>query len=93
MPISYLNFSDPTKMEITNWLLWTDQDFKKIVDGKTFIAALMGITCSGSVQPCTSRFLLKMTKMKPLHLLAMRVKINQNPFSFPLTLTQLETST
>ena len=50
MPISYLDFNDPPETEVTNWLLWTDKDFKKIVDGETCVAALMGIARSGDVQ-------------------------------------------
>ena len=50
MPTSYLDFSDSPETEITNWLSWTDEDFKKILGGDTFIMALMGIARSGDVQ-------------------------------------------
>ncbi len=43
MPISYLNSSNPPAMKVTTWLSWMDQDYKKIKDGDTFIAALMGM--------------------------------------------------
>jgi hypothetical protein len=66
MPISYLNSSNPPDTEITNWLSWMDEDFKKIVDEETFVAALMGIARSGDVQIIYKPILVKNEQNKPL---------------------------
>jgi hypothetical protein len=66
MPISYLDSSDPPDTEITNWLSWTDEDFKKIVDGETFVADLMGIARSGDVQIIYKPILIKNKQNEPL---------------------------
>ena len=66
MPISYLDSSNPPNTEITNWLSWTDEDFKKIVDGETFVSALMGIARSGNVQIIYKPILVKNEQNEPL---------------------------
>ncbi len=66
MPISYLDSSNPPDTEISNWLSWMDEDFKKIVDGETFVSALMGIARSGNVQIIYKPILLKNEQNEPL---------------------------
>jgi hypothetical protein len=66
MPISYLDSFDPPKTEVTTWLSWTDKDYKKIEDGNTLVAALMGIAGTGDVQILYKPLLVKNEQGEPL---------------------------
>ena len=50
MPASYLTSSPGPDQPIDNWLAWSNEDYEKIKDDDTFIAALLGINRSGDIQ-------------------------------------------
>ena len=50
MPTSYLNSSPPPEISINNWLGWSTNNLVKINNDDTYIAALVGINCSGNIQ-------------------------------------------
>ena len=50
MLTSYLASSAGPDQPIDNWLSWSNNDYEKIKDGDTFIAALLGINPSADIQ-------------------------------------------
>jgi len=50
MPATYLTSSVGPDQPIDNWLSWLSEDYEKIKDDDTFVAALSGINRSGDIQ-------------------------------------------
>jgi hypothetical protein len=50
MSATYLTSSVGPDQPIDNWLSWLSKDYEKNKDDNTFVAALLGINCSGDIQ-------------------------------------------